>query len=388
MSLAPPDAAVARTTLPSHHQPLWEDRDDVELVTTVLHGASPIVWPDEIDLLAASLAKLDPTDLVIQAGDCVEDLADATPARTLEKATGLVALGDIARSVNHRVLLAGRIGGQYAKPRSAPFETHAGKTFMTFRGPIVHAPKADERRRAGNVHRIATCWIASEIVTATLRKTPVPGFAADRIWTSHEALLFDYEAPQIREYRDRRYLTSTAWPWVGNRTRTVGSPHLALVWDIVNPVSLKVSGGTDAADLVHIARTLNPRNEAGRLSFIARFGVDRISELAPLVRAVVDAGIQVRWISDPMHGNTFTNSQDIKTRLVADILAEATTFSSIVRAYGVSPGGIHLETTVDDVDECVWDRDALIDPHRYTTGCDPRLSSIQAQHVIEKWVAA
>jgi len=280
MSLAPPDAAVARTTLPSHHQPLWEDRDDVELVTTVLHGASPIVWPDEIDLLAASLAKLDPTDLVIQAGDCVEDLADATPARTLEKATGLVALGDIARSVTHRVLLAGRIGGQYAKPRSAPFETHAGKTFMTFRGPIVHAPKADERRRAGNVHRIATCWIASEIVTATLRKTPVPGFAADRIWTSHEALLFDYEAPQIREYRGRRYLTSTAWPWVGNRTRTVGSPHLALVWDLVNPVSLKVSGGTDAADLVHIARTLNPRNEAGRLSFIARFGGDRISELA------------------------------------------------------------------------------------------------------------
>jgi 3-deoxy-D-arabino-heptulosonate 7-phosphate (DAHP) synthase len=190
-------------------------------------------------------------------------------------------------------------GGQYAKPRSAPFETHAGKTFMTFRGPIVHAPKADERHRAGNAHRIATRWIASEIITPTLRKTPAPGFAADRIWTSHEALLFDYEAPQIREYRDRRYLTSTATPSPTVRTSRPGS------W-----------------------RTYSLKRQSSPL------------------------------------------------------------FSSIVRAYGVSPGGIHLETTVDDVDECVWDRDALIDPHRYTTGCDPRLSLIQAQHVIEKWVAA
>lgn len=113
--------------------------------------------------------------------------------------------------------------GQYAKPRSAPFETHAGKTFMTFRGPIMHAPKADERHRAGNAHRIATRWIASEIITATLRKTPTPGFAANRIWTSHEALLFDYEAPQIREYRDRRYLTSTATPSPTVRTSRPGS---------------------------------------------------------------------------------------------------------------------------------------------------------------------
>ncbi|GGQ49416.1 hypothetical protein GCM10010279_68550 [Streptomyces mutabilis] len=59
-----------------------------------------------------------------------------------------------------------------------------------------------------------------------------------------------------------------------------------------------------------------------------------------------------------------------------------------VRGAGGVPGGLHLETTPDDVTECATTE---ADPghvgERYTSHCDPRLNPWQARAVVSSWAA-
>lgn len=378
------NAAPAR----ADHQPVWEHDHDIELLRRVLADAAPLVSAEDIDALRHTLRDAPQDSLVLQVGDCVEDLSEATTESTKRKSEAIVTLGSALKHRPGGTLLLGRIAGQYAKPRSTPYETVDGEKFMSFRGPIVHDIRRGSRHRAGNAHRIATCHLASQITARAVASYDATPFLTGRIWTSHEALLLDYEIPMVRAFEGAHYATSTAWPWIGNRTRALASPHIVFAERVANPISVKVGPGLTPQNLVHLARKINPTNDPGRLTFIARYGRSRISELVPLVRASAAEGISARWMTDPMHGNTFTNQQGIKTRLIDDIVAEAVGFSQILRTEGIPVGGIHLETTPNPVHECVWHRDEEIDPNRYTTGCDPRLTTPQAQHVLERWELA
>jgi 3-deoxy-7-phosphoheptulonate synthase len=65
---------------------------------------------------------------------------------------------------------------------------------------------------------------------------------------------------------------------------------------------------------------------------------------------------------------------------VEDVVAEVRGFVSVLHTYGQHAGGLHLETTPDDVTECVEERRSLHAPRlpRYRTSCDPRLNARQA----------
>lgn len=370
------------------YQPAWEHDYDIKLLRTVLAHTAPLVSPEDIDMLRGILRDAPRDSLVLQVGDCVEDLSEATTEAAEQKSEAIVTLGSALKHQPGGVLLLGRIAGQYAKPRSTPYETANGETFMSFRGPIVHDSRRSSRHRAGNAHRIATCHLASQTTAHAVSTYDATPFLSGRIWTSHEALLLDYEMPLVRELDGKRYATSAAWPWIGNRTRGFTGPHIAFAEQITNPISVKIGPDLTPQDLVYLARTLNPTNDPGRLTFIARYGRNRIGELAPLVRASKNEGISARWMTDPMHGNTFTNHQGMKTRLLEAIVDEAVGFSQILRYEGVPVGGIHLETTPGPIQECVWQQDEQIDSGKYTTGCDPRLTTPQAQYVLERWELA
>ena len=127
---------------------------------------------------------------------------------------------------------------------------------------------------------------------------------------------------------------------------------------------------------------INPENEAGRLSLIARMGCDQVEEkLAPLVRRVKEEGRNVVWICDPMHGNIEKSSSGFKTRRFDNILAEVQGFFNVHRAEGTHPGGVHFEMTGQNVTECVGGADDITEEDlssRYHTACDPRLNANQA----------
>ena len=162
------------------------------------------------------------------------------------------------------------------------------------------------------------------------------------VWTSHEALLLDYEEPLVR--RDSTtgdwYACSAHFLWVGERTRQVDGAHVEFLAGVENPVGVKVGPAATPDELVALCEPLNPNRIPGRLTLVARLGADRVREaLPPLVRAVRESGIPVLWACDPMHANTFVTASGHKTRRFDDVLGEIEGFFEANREVGTLARG-------------------------------------------------
>ncbi|WBQ05189.1 3-deoxy-7-phosphoheptulonate synthase [Kribbella sp. CA-293567] len=370
-------------------QPRWEDPARVEQVRDVLGALPALVEIESLKRFQGLLAEVAAGQAqVVQAGDCAEDPAECTAGDVERKAGLLNVLAGIVSATTHQpVVRVGRIAGQYAKPRSASTEWVDGVELPVYRGHMVNGPEADPEARRSDPRRLLTGYRAASQVMAHLAPTPLARIAP-AVWTSHEALLLDYEIPMLRHDRAGRLaLTSTHWPWIGERTRQLEGAHVALLADVINPIACKVGPRMQVDELLALCARLDPAREPGRLTLIARMGADSVAELLPpLVRAVHAAGHPVIWLVDPMHGNTVSTAEGRKTRVVETIVREVTAFQLAVRSAGGTAGGIHLETTPDHVTECV---DAHHGPDRvgdnYTTLCDPRLNPRQAISVVSAW---
>ncbi|MDI3409432.1 3-deoxy-7-phosphoheptulonate synthase [Streptomyces cavernicola] len=391
-------------------QPEWHDLPQVRRVGEALRARPALVRAGELATLRGRLAEVARGEaLVLQAGDCAEDPGECTREHVARKAALLDLLAGLLGGVTGKpVVCAGRIGGQFAKPRSRPTETVGGVELPVFRGHMVNGPEPDEESRRPDPLRILTGYMAARDIVEHLDRAEATaaGTAAEevtaagstaagataprRIWTSHEALLLDYELPMVRtDAAGRPFLGSTHWPWIGERTRQAEGAHVALLAQVGNPVACKVGPATAVDELLAVCRRLDPWREAGRLTLIARMGADLVAARLPrLVEAVRHAGHRAVWLSDPMHGNTVTAPSGHKTRLVGTVSREVARFVTAVRSAGGVPGGLHLETTPDEVTECAG-TEADLDSvgERYTSHCDPRLNPSQAQTVVAAWTA-
>jgi 3-deoxy-7-phosphoheptulonate synthase len=170
--------------------------------------------------------------------------------------------------------------------------------------------------------------------------------------------------------------------WIGHRTRQLDHAHVNFCKGIRNPLGVKCGPGLETDELLRLIETLNPEDEPGRLTLIARFGSEGVAEgLPPLVRAVQESGRTVVWSCDPMHGNTLKTDSGFKTRPVDRILSEVEQFVDIVSSEGAYPGGVHFEMTGQDVTECLGGAREITEADlssRYHTHCDPRLNGEQA----------
>jgi 3-deoxy-7-phosphoheptulonate synthase len=332
---------------------------------------------------------------VIQAGDCAENPDECTAEHVSRKYALLHLLGDTLRAETGKpVVHVGRIAGQFAKPRSDEVESVDGVDLPVYRGHMVNAPARDLDSRRHDPLRMLTAYLAANDVVEHLgwRGTAGGDTHAPRtgpsMWTSHEALVLDYELPMVRDLGDgRRFLGSTHWPWVGKRTNQLDGAHIDLIADVINPVAVKVSPGTTPAQITALCARLDPERRPGRLTLIARMGADAVSSgLPPLVQAVRRAGHPVIWLCDPMHGNTVTAPDGHKTRLLPTMTDEVQDFCRAVTLSGGIAGGLHLEATPDNVMECAPDLRVLDRPDiRRTTLCDPRLNPEQAVSLVSMW---
>ncbi|MHC3470238.1 3-deoxy-7-phosphoheptulonate synthase [Streptomyces sp. 7R007] len=366
------------TTLPALQQPDWGDDPRLPGVRERLGASAALVSAARTRRLRALLAEVaQGRALVVQAGDCAEDFAECGRAHVVRKAGLLDALAGVltARS-GLPVVRVGRIAGQYAKPRSQPSEIIDGIELPVYRGHMVNSPVADKDARQPDPLRLLRGYAAARNVLRHLNSG---------VWTSHEALLLDYEMPLTRlDERGRPFLGSTHWPWIGERTRQPDGAHVALLAGVVNPVACKVGPGTSVDEVLELCARLDPDREPGRLTLVARMGADRVGErLAPLVWAVRAARHPVVWLCDPMHGNTVTAACGLKTRRLEAVTAEVRAFQRVVRSSGGVTGGLHLEATPYEVTECDLGPGAPAGP--YTTLCDPRLNPRQAVAVVSAW---
>ncbi len=332
------------------------------------------------------------------------------------------------------VVKVGRIAGQFAKPRSSPTEVINGQELPIYRGDIVNGAEATLEARRPDPERQIMAYRQSAATLNLLRAFAQGGYAnlehvhkwtldflkdspayeryqelSDRIteavgfmracginadtapqlrttdfFTSHEALLLGFEQALTRvdSTSGDWYATSGHMLWIGDRTRQPDHAHVEFMRGIKNPIGLKCGPSLKPDELIRLIDALNPENEPGRLTLIARFGADKVEKHLPeLIRAVKREGRVVVWSCDPMHGNTIKSTSGYKTRPFEAVLGEVRRFMGVHQAEGTHAGGIHVEMTGKDVTECTGGLRALRDEDlndRYHTFCDPRLNAAQA----------
>ncbi|WP_372509403.1 3-deoxy-7-phosphoheptulonate synthase [Streptomyces humicola] len=372
--------------LSAAQQPSWGDEWLVGEVRKDLARLPGLVTGAEIDVLRSLLAEAAAGRMrVIQAGDCAEDPAECAPEHVTRKLGLLQAIAGVMRMGSGLpVVRAGRIAGQFAKPRSASSEWVGGVELPVYRGHLVNGPDATVQSRCPDPLRLTLCYEAAARAMAFLRS------AEDRVWTSHEALLLDYELPLLRRDVDGRLLlASTHWPWIGDRTRQLDGAHVRLLSVVANPVACKVGPGMDEDELLGLCERLDPCREPGRLTLIVRMGTTRVAERLPrLASRVRDEGHPVIWLCDPLHANTVQAPDGRKTRMLEAVIREVCAFQEALGEAQAVPGGLHLEATADPVTECV-SAECPIDRvgERYTTLCDPRLNPQQALATAAAWTS-
>jgi 3-deoxy-7-phosphoheptulonate synthase len=368
----------------------WPSVDALAEVVARLRVLPPIVRLEDCLQLREYLAEAARGDgYLVQGGDCAELFEEVSQHTSRRKAAQLAELADLVEGASGRPCVAvGRIGGQFAKPRSHRFEAASGSRVVpVYRGDAVNDRRATAEARTADPRRMLTAYrLAVEVRRHLDEEASISG---RRVYTSHEALLLDYEHALLRRHGDHLYASSAHLVWVGERTRDAGGPHVALLARAGNPVSVKLGPGADGRHVMDLIAALDPARTPGRLTFIVRLGAGHVELVLPdLVEAAASAGALPLWICDPMHGNTERAADGRKIRNTAVIAAEIRAFVRVLRQMGAHPAGLHLEISPDDVTECVAgppNGPAGPEPvplPRYWSGCDPRLNPAQARDAV------
>ena len=420
---------------PRVQMPDYPDQDALAAVEGKLSAYPPLVFAGEARRLKAHLAKAGAGQaFLLQGGDCAESFKDfsADGIRDTFKVMLQMAMV-LTYGAKVPVIKVGRMAGQFAKPRSAPTEVKDDQELPSYRGDIINEldftpeariPSPDKMLQAytqaaatlnllrafstggfADMHRVHS-WtlgftegdeaeryreIAARIQdtidfmeAAGIGRETTHEFSTVEFYTSHEALLLEYEEALTRlDSTSGQWLAGSGHMiWIGDRTRQPDGAHVEFCRGVQNPIGLKCGPSMTSGHLKALMAKLNPENEAGRLTLISRFGAGNVGDHLPrLIRAVAEEGANVTWVCDPMHGNTVKSATGYKTRPFDSVLREVKEFFGVHEAEGSIPGGVHFEMTGADVTECTGGVRAVTDEDlsdRYHTACDPRLNASQS----------
>lgn len=400
-----------------------------------LESYPPLVFAGEARKLEARLAEAAMgSAFLLQGGDCAESFKEFNANKIRDTFRVILQMAVVLTFGGQMpIIKVGRMAGQFAKPRSDPFEIIDGVKLPSYQGDIINNDIFDEESRKPDPNRMLRAYSQSAATLNLLRAFASGGYAAiqrvtqwnldfverseqgDRymelarrvddalgfmvaagltvdhpimattdFWTSHECLHLPYEQALTREdsTSGQHYDCSAHMLWVGERTRQLDGAHVEFLRGVANPLGIKVSDKMDPSELVKLCDILNPHNKPGRLTIITRMGAENMRiKLPHLIRAVRQAGLIVTWVSDPMHGNTMKAPCGLKTRSFDAIKSELTAFFDVHEQEGSYPGGFHIEMTGQNVTECIGgSKTVTFDDlgSRYHTHCDPRLNASQS----------
>lgn len=421
---------------PILQQPTYPDQAALDKVLGELKQYPPLVFAGEARTLKSRLADVcNGKAFLLQGGDCAESFSEFHADNIRDTFKVMMQMAVVMTYAGGLpVVKVGRMAGQFAKPRSSDNETMDGMTLPSYRGDIINSVEFTQSARVPDPERMVHAYNQAAATQNLLRAFATGGLAdlhqvhqwnldfahqgeisekyesmAENIaeslkfmeacgvtsrtyrtlretdfYTSHEALLLPYEEAFTRKdsLTGEWYDTAAHMVWIGDRTRQLDGAHVEYMRGIKNPIGIKAGPTMDPEDIVKLANTLNPENEAGRLNVIVRMGANKVEGHMPeLVRAVKREGLNVVWSCDPMHGNVYKSSNGYKTRPVDAILTEMKEFFQVHKAEGTFGGGVHLEMTGKNVTECVGGSFQVTEEDlssRYHTHCDPRLNADQS----------
>mgnify|MGYP001453672517 FL=1 len=421
---------------PVKHIPKYEDEQELAMVLKKISSFPPLVFAGETRSLKESLAQVsEGKAFLLQGGDCAESFVEFHPDNIRDTFKVILQMALVLTfSASLPVVKVGRIAGQFSKPRSSPTEVKGEKELQSYLGDNINGIEFSEKARKPDAKRLFKAYSQAASTLNLLRALSQGGFAdlkkihlwnlgfiskspegkkfkeiEDKIsdalsfieacglhpehnrrlrtvnfYTSHEALLLPFEQSMTRidstsgKYHD----TSAHFVWIGDRTRQPDGGHVEFCRGIENPIGIKCGPSLKDNELVKLCNILNPKNEAGRITLISRFGADNVEKHLPkLIRTVKKEGLKVVWSCDPMHGNTIKSALGFKTRPFNNVVKEVKRVFSVHKTEGSYAGGLHIEMTGQHVTECTGGAQKISDKdlsHRYHTHCDPRLNANQA----------
>jgi len=421
---------------PIKQQPTYLDQEKLKNIEDKLKSYPPLIFAGEARTLKENLAKVGRGEaFLLQGGDCAESFNDFN-SNTIKNLFKLMLQMNMVLMyyTGKPIIKVGRVAGQFAKPRSSDYEEINGVKLPSYRGDIINKIDFTQEARVPNPENMLQAYNQSAATMNILRafsrggladlnrvhqwnldfikdnplgkrydelsqkidKTMkfigacgltsenTPQLSETTIFTSHEALLLNYEEALTRtDETGEWYDCSAHMLWIGDRTRDLNEAHIEYFRGIQNPIGCKVGPSIKEDELIKLIDILNPNNEEGRLNLIVRMGADKIKEyFPPLLKRVKEEGKNVVWSCDPMHGNIEKSTNGYKTRNFNNILKEVKQFFEIHKEMGTVAGGIHLEMTGNNVTECTGSQSCSITDEdlesRYHTQCDPRLNAHQA----------
>ena len=423
---------------PVVQMPTYPDESKVNTVEAKLSFKPPLVFAGEVQALKKSLALAEKGNaFILQCCDCAESFSQFSANGIRDTFKVLLQMAVILTyGSSIPIIKIGRIAGQFAKPRSSDVEIIDGIELPSYRGDMINDMEFNKTARQPNPQRLIDGYEQSaatlnlirafaqggmanlekvhEWTLGFLNNTPetdkyreianriseslnfmkacgltsssVPQLRETDFFTSHEALLLNYEEALTREdtitAEKGWYATSAHLLWVGDRTRQFDHGHIEYLSGIQNPVGIKCGPSLEKDDLIRLLDKINPNNESGKVVLICRMGSEKVNEHLPkLIKNIKANGKNVTWCCDPMHGNTIKASNGYKTRRVAEILNEVNKFFLVHKSEGTLPGGVHFEMTGSNVTECLGGANEVKESDlgsRYHTHCDPRLNGSQS----------
>ncbi len=421
---------------PRVQMPTYGNLDELASVESSLEALPPLVFAGEVRNLRGQLAKVGTGEaFLLQGGDCAESFSEFSANLIRDTFKVMLQMAVVLTFGSKKpVVKIGRMAGQFAKPRSADYETINDQKLPSYRGDIINDIAPDFKSREPDPKRMLQAYTQSAASVNLLRAFSQGGFAdirqvhswtlentrtgsrytqfselAERIsealdfmeaagvspnntqtlrkvdfYTSHEALLLEYEEAlcRIDSLTGNPIAGSGHMLWIGDRTRDPDGAHVDFCSGVENPIGLKCGPSLSKDDLVRLVQKLNPKNEMGRLTLITRFGHNKVLDYLPgLIKIVQSEGLNVVWCCDPMHGNTVKSTSGFKTRPFDHVLAEVQNSFTAHRSEGTYLGGVHFEMTGKDVTECTGGLQLIDDEDlslRYHTACDPRLNASQS----------
>ena len=423
---------------PVVQMPTYPDESKVNSVEAKLSFKPPLVFAGEVQALKKSLALAEKGNaFILQGGDCAESFSQFSANGIRDTFKVLLQMAVILTyGSSIPIIKIGRIAGQFAKPRSSDVEIIDGIELPSYRGDMINDMEFNKTARQPDPQRLIDGYEQSAATLNLIRAFAQGGMAnlekvhewtlgflnntqetdkyreiANRIseslnfmkacgltsssvpqlretdfFTSHEALLLNYEEALTREdtitAEKGWYATSAHLLWVGDRTRQFDHGHIEYLSGIQNPVGIKCGPSLEKDDLIRLLDKVNPNNETGKVVLICRMGSEKVNEHLPkLIKNIKANGKNVTWCCDPMHGNTIKASNGYKTRRVAEILNEVNNFFLVHKSEGTLPGGVHFEMTGSNVTECLGGANEVKESDlgsRYHTHCDPRLNGSQS----------
>lgn len=412
-------------------QPDWGDKQLLKDILNELGGLPSLVFSGETRKLKEEIVSVNHRNkFIIQIGNCAETFSDCHGPKIHNFIRIILQMAMvIEHKTSMKVIKVGRIAGQYAKPRSADFEFINGEKIQSYRGDNINDSKPEKELRIPDPKRLLEGYFRSAATINLIRAFIQGGYGnivniqdwkghffnkeisslsyykqleedlnrsiqnkdsisvnnskRSEIYISHEALLLDYEQAftRIDTTFGGYYDTSAHFLWVGDRTRDIDGAHIEFVSGIGNPVGIKIGPTCNVKDVPAIIKKINPENKNDKVVLIIRMGINHIKEKFDiLIKEIKEQKLNVIWMSDPMHGNTYKHGK-YKVRDFKDIVNEIKQFFYICHKNDVIPGGVHLEVTADKVTECIGGIDGIdySQLHKnYDTKVDPRLNAAQA----------